>query len=231
MSFEVQAALDAIGEPHSRKKRCTVLRLAEARATGVSVRTVFEQDDTCNVQTWYGRGANDTGWKDDPAIASALEVATKRAQWWQDQEEGQRIALRQKQLAATQDELVDLSALATQTLADLMMNADSEKVRLEAAETVLDRADEATARKIVAATDLSVTSNEAAPTMNEIRRRQRQRGERAHMDAYVPLEGEVTTTANIMYSDANESVPAVFVEQAGDDGDGVEWFEPSDDDE
>lgn len=221
MTYEIQEALNAIPEPNSRKKRCTVLRMAEAKVNGLSIRSVFDMPDTCSTQTWYGRTTEDPGWKDDPAIAKALELATRRAQEWQDQEEAQRMTLRQRQLSQTQDELVDLSKLATQTLAELMMNAGSEKVRLEAAETVLDRADEATAKKLVAATDITVGERKG-PRMSEIRRRQRERGERAHED-YADVDAEAALTSTVSRTALLEPVEETYSLPDFDGDDGVEW--------
>lgn len=230
MTAEVQDALDAIPEPHTRKKRCTVLRLAEARALGLGVRAVFDQEDTCNAVTWYGRKGD--GWKDEPAIKEALEIATKRAQWWQDQEEAQRITMRGRQLAATQDELVDLSKLATETLADLMMNAGSEKVRLEAAETVLDRAAAETAKKLTVEAD--VTSGERrGPSMADIRRRQRQRG--AQGDETDGAQGFIEETIGLslpgdMGSTFTVTLPLAALPDGTPDVGDLEWVSTDSDD-
>lgn len=227
MTHEIEQALAQIEGPHERKKRCTVLRLAEARALGLGVRSAFDQSDTCNAVTWYGREG--VGWKDDPAIAKALELATRRAQAWQDQEEVQRITLRQRQLALTQDELVDLSKLATTTLADLMMNAGSEKVRLEAAETVLDRADAATAKKSTVEADIAF-GDRKGPTMSEIRRRQRRRGELAHMDEEDEEDEEANngrreTSTQLVLASSQTVSPAPIYD------DDVEWVSAGTDDD
>lgn len=230
MSYEVQEALAAIEEPHQRKKRVTVLRLAEAKSLGLPIGTVFESSDTCGTVTWYGRSKEDPGWKDDPAIKNALEVAIARAQRYQDQVEAQRFELRSRQIELTKDELVDLTKLATQTLADLMMNAGSEKVRLEAAETILDRADEATARKLVSSTDISV-SDRKGPSMADIRRRQRKRGVNGDGDDE-EMGDEITVDADMVTAVTKEAILSNNNTSMSDvpDFESVEWVAADDSD-
>lgn len=88
MTYEVAQALEAIPGPDKTRKERTVLELAQARAAGLSDRSVFEMPAalTCSTTTWHGRWLKDQekhpGWKEDPAIQQALELAERRARWW-----------------------------------------------------------------------------------------------------------------------------------------------------
>jgi len=96
LTYEVSQALAGITGEHVAKKEATVLRLAEALANGVSMNSVFERPDTCSKRVWYGSASSPTGgstgstssptggrgWRDDPAITTALALATERARWW-----------------------------------------------------------------------------------------------------------------------------------------------------
>ena len=96
LTYEVSQALAGITGEHVAKKEATVLRLAEAMANGVSMNSVFERPDTCSKRVWYGSASSPTGgstgstssptggrgWRDDPAITTALALATERARWW-----------------------------------------------------------------------------------------------------------------------------------------------------
>jgi hypothetical protein len=193
MTFELNEALNEISEPHQAKKRITVLRLAEAYASGIGIKATLKHSATCNQSTWYGRPSLDEpGWRDDPAIANALEIATKRALWWYEREETERIARRQRQLALAQDEMVDLTGLALETLADLMLNGESERVRREAAEAVLERADVATASKGTQAHNVNIIASQG-PSMAEIRHRERNRAGVPDLDT--PVIGDGTDPA------------------------------------
>lgn len=90
LTFEIEQALAAIGGEHVAKKEATVLRMAQAIAKGESQASVFRQPGTCSKNIWHG--VNDkVGWKEDPAIAEALALATERARWWLRIKEGQAI--------------------------------------------------------------------------------------------------------------------------------------------
>lgn len=175
LTFEVSAALDELEEPYLEKKRTTVIKLAEGLSTGVPIRELLLLSETCTGSTWYGRPERGkTGWRDEPKIKAAYEAALKRAFWWKEQERGERISLRHRQLAETEDELVDMTQQALDTLRDLMEHAESEKVRMESATAILDRADEVTAVKGVQQHEHSLVQR-AGPTMSAIRNRRRQR--------------------------------------------------------
>jgi len=175
---ELRDALDQIRDPHSRKKRTTVLRLAEAKATGGHVVDVFRSEDCCNMATWYGRSENDKnwpgklGWKDLPCIANALEIATRRAHWYQDRLEEERLAMRGRVLAETQDRLIEISGAAVEVLLDVMLNADNDDVRRKAAGDALTHAAPETAPKHQSEQDIILTAG-SGPSMRDIRNRAR----------------------------------------------------------
>lgn len=155
---EIDDALAAISEPHAVKKQTTVLLVAQAVATGESLRSVFERPDTCKADHWYGttrrNGSRKPGWKEDPAIGAALQLATERARWW----------VRVKGGSAVQnalDALVDLSEDAVRQIAsairfgqltfdrgpELVIKQASVAEVLKASTEVLDRVSAVTASK------------------------------------------------------------------------------------
>lgn len=155
---EIDDALAAISEPHAVKKQTTVLLVAQAVATGESLRSVFERPDTCKADHWYGttrrNGSRKPGWKEDPAISAALQLATERARWW----------VRVKGGSAVQnalDALVDLSEDAVRQIAsairfgqltfdrgpELVIKQASVAEVLKASTEVLDRVSAVTASK------------------------------------------------------------------------------------
>jgi hypothetical protein len=155
---EISEALAAIENPHAVKKQLTVLLVAQALATGQPVSAVFERDDTCKADIWYGTkrrsGARKPGWKEDAAIALALHLATERARWWVRVKQGQAV---QNSL----DILLDLSEDAARQIAsavrfgqltfdrgpDIVIKQASVAEVLKASTEVLDRVSAATASK------------------------------------------------------------------------------------
>ena len=149
LTDEIYKLLNEIGGHNQRKKRTTVLRLAEAYATGGTEASVWVRPDCCARQAWEGKykgGERQPGWRDDPAIQAALAAATKRAHWWQDQAEARRIAKRQEDLAKARDKLAELAWPAVLKLGAILA-ADNLETARKAANDILDRADEATATK------------------------------------------------------------------------------------
>lgn len=154
LTHEISAALANITGDHVAKKEATVLRLAQAIANGEALSSVFSAPGTCSRTIWYGN-ADKVGWKDDPAIATALHLATERARWW----------VRVKQGRAVQDSLdilVDGSEDAARQLVNLIrtgtlifdFGADGQEIRraevahvLEASKQILDRVSATTAPK------------------------------------------------------------------------------------
>lgn len=128
MTYEIEQALRGL----TRKQRTTVLKLAEAAATpGRSMSDVFREPDCCNRSTWYDRPSK-AGWESDPQIKRALELATERAQHWQDSTIARRISETQKIIA-------DASPPAAHRIIALMAGAEDPRVQLRAAESILDR--------------------------------------------------------------------------------------------
>lgn len=156
---QIDEALAAIGEPHAAKKQLTVLLVAQATATGESLTSVFDRDDTCKSDVWYGskrrNGTRKPGWKEDPTIKAAHDLAVERARWW----------VRVRQSGAVQnslDILMDAGEHAAQQLANMVklgvlifdFGADGMELRradsghiLEASKQILDRISAATASK------------------------------------------------------------------------------------
>jgi len=136
MTGEIERSLRGL----TRKQRTTVLKLAEAAATpGVSMSDVFRQPDCCNRSTWYDRPSR-PGWESDPQIKRALELATRRAQEWQDGEIARHIEAAQRKLAKASPAAVD-------RLITLMASAEDQRLQRLSALDILDRAGEATANK------------------------------------------------------------------------------------
>jgi hypothetical protein len=136
-----------------------VLLIAQALATGESLTAVFERDDTCKSDVWYGtkrrNGGRKPGWREDPTIAAALQLATERARWWVRVKQGQAVQ-------SSLDILMDAGEHAAQQLANMVkmgvlvfdFGADGMELRradvvhvLEASKQILDRISAATASK------------------------------------------------------------------------------------
>lgn len=150
MTDELNKLLAQIGGRHQRKKRDTVLQLAQAAATGKTEASVWALPECCSRTCWEGKykhGVRQPGWRDDPAIQAALEAAVKRAQWFQDQAEARRIAKRQEQMADAKELLCEYAPHAAKRLFLLMGQAESEETRRKAANDILDRAGGETASK------------------------------------------------------------------------------------
>ncbi|GIK73819.1 MAG: hypothetical protein BroJett021_28070 [Chloroflexota bacterium] len=159
MTFEIQQALEAItGAPgHLRRKRVTVLRVAQAQAAGEPLTSVWSRNGACSKETWYGEtrnGVRRPGWRDEPEVQHALELARRRAEWWLNVREG-------RALQRTLDVIVEaaptaamqLARMATQGIMCVRRGETMVEEEVKAAEVVkainslLDRADSSTASK------------------------------------------------------------------------------------
>lgn len=175
LTEEVRNALDAVQEPHSRKKKITLLRIAEAQASGAFVKEIFKSQDCCSDAIWYGRFSPERkiGWMDFPDIALAFALAKKSAHAYYDSMEEQRVVMRRKILDETQDRLTEISGAAVEVLFDIMIDEETASdVRRKAAVDTLTHAAPETAPKSEQRVDVNVATT-AGPTMRDIRNRQR----------------------------------------------------------
>lgn len=160
MTFEIQEALERIGgaPAHVRQKRVTVLRVAQALAAGEALSEKWSTPGWPAKGTWYGesrKGVRKPGWRDDPAVVAALELARKRAEWWANVREGRAVE-------RTLDTIVDGAPRAAEQLVRIATDgvmrvrqggAAEVEVAVKSAEVVrainslLDRADARTATK------------------------------------------------------------------------------------
>ncbi len=75
---ELNKLLDALPmDACHRKRRTTVLRLAEAAATGQTEKSVFAQPDTCGWKAWDGQYRKDAEGNSYKEIAAALKISPK----------------------------------------------------------------------------------------------------------------------------------------------------------
>jgi len=140
MTEEIRALLMAIRGAHAGKKRTTLIRLAFARAQGLAVKAVFEQDDVCNERVWYQK------WKNQPKVARAFEACLTRALAWRDEE----TALTEAQYSDARRELIAKESLtAIKGLALTAVNtSDRGDYRTAASKVLLALADEDLAERL-----------------------------------------------------------------------------------
>jgi hypothetical protein len=175
---EISEALAAIENPHAVKKQLTVLLVAQALATGQPVSAVFERDDTCKADIWYGtkrrNGSRKPGWREEPTIATALHVATERARWWVRVKQGQAV---QNSL----DILMDLSEDAARQIASairfgqLTFDRDAEIVIKQASVAEVLKASTEVLDRVSAATASKSTTEVVGMSLEEWRAAQKQR--------------------------------------------------------
>jgi hypothetical protein len=160
MTFEIQQALEAIGGApgHVRQKRVTVLRVAQALAAGEALSEKWSTAGWPSKGTWYGEtrhGVRRPGWRDDPAVVAALELARKRAEWWANVREGRAVERTLDTIVAAAPAAAEqLVRIATDgVMAVRQGGAAPVEVAVKSAEVVrainslLDRADARTAVK------------------------------------------------------------------------------------
>ncbi|MCB0042873.1 MAG: hypothetical protein KDE23_24475 [Caldilinea sp.] len=123
------------GLQHERKKKDTLIALIDANMSGKSEETVWEREDTCARSTWHEK------WKRDPLIADVLERARRVAHAWRD-------GLAANTLAEAAELLALESYASVQEAARLRDESEDDRVRLQAAFGILDRADIKTATKV-----------------------------------------------------------------------------------
>jgi plasmid maintenance system antidote protein VapI len=141
MTPELRRALDEIEQPHVAKKRATVLLLASATANDVAWSTVFEDPRACNQRVWYQK------WQHDPAIATALELATMEALHWRDAETARIEAhvTQQRRRAIAEGSLDAVTGLRKTAL------SEPSHMQIDASKVLLTLADEEAAAKLAAA--------------------------------------------------------------------------------
>ena len=140
MTGEIRRLLAAIRGEHAWKKRTTVVKLAFARAQGLPVAGVFEQEDVVSERCWYQK------WKHQPAVARAFEACYERALAWRDEETAQaeaKYADERRRLIAEQS----LSAVKGLALTALNVS-DRADYRTEASRVLLALADEELATRL-----------------------------------------------------------------------------------
>ena len=176
LTFEIQQAL---AELPSRRHRETVLRLAEGQLKGRPMAETFRMPGVCSHRTWYGRtreGERHPGWKDDVRVRRALDLATKRAQWWADNETIASLQRANARLALEANNNISAMVLGRTVLSTV---AEDEKVeakdRIQAAEKVakvagdmLSRAGAETATKEVRTFDLDNWAQVRASRLAEV---------------------------------------------------------------
>lgn len=123
------------GEQHERKKKDTLIAIIDANMSGKSEETVWGREDTCARSTWHDK------WKKDPLIFDVLERARRVAHSWRDN-------LAATTLAEAAELLALESYASVQTAAHLRDESEDDRVRLQAAFGILDRADIKTATKV-----------------------------------------------------------------------------------
>ncbi len=168
MTHEIQQALDAIeGAPgHVRRKRTTVLRVAQALAAGEPLASVWRQPDCGSKGAWYGetrKGRRHPGWCEELAVQEALGLAQARAEWYINVRLGRSVE-------RTLDTIVEAAPAAAEQLARMatqgvMRVRRNERVSeepvnapevIKAINSVLDRADARTASKQPASVEHSL---------------------------------------------------------------------------
>jgi hypothetical protein len=175
---QIDEALAAIDDPHAVKKQLTVLLIAQALATGESITAVLERDDTCKSDIWYGakrrNGSRKSGWREDPHIAAALQLATERARWWVRVKQGQAV---QNAL----DTLIDVAEDAAGNIVSairygqlVFLRADEAVIKQASVAEVLKASTEALDR-ISAATASKSTTEVIGMSLEEWRAAQKQR--------------------------------------------------------
>jgi hypothetical protein len=121
------------GLQHEHKRRNTVLAMVDARLAGRSEETVWSQPGTCARSTWHET------WKLDPLMQDVLASVERQARRWLDTK-----AIRA--LAEAAERLQMASPAAAGKAIALMLSQD-DRVALQAAFGVLDRAGVETAPK------------------------------------------------------------------------------------
>lgn len=130
LTDDIRRLLREIKGEHAAKKRITVIKLAFARANGIPVKRVFNQEDTCAEVIWY------TKWAKNPAIKAAYEACCQRALEWVDE---QTAALEVSFRLIRRQSVARYAALAPREVAAVMK--DTKQIglaRINAAKTLMN---------------------------------------------------------------------------------------------
>lgn len=121
------------GLQHEQRRRQTILALVDARLAGRSEETVWDRPETCSRSTWHGK------WKRDLLMQDVLASVERAARRWTD--------TRTLRALAEASERLQLASPAAAGKAISLMLSDDDRVALQAAFGVLDRAGVETAPK------------------------------------------------------------------------------------
>lgn len=128
------ADLDRLnGFQHEQKRRQTILALVDARLAGRTEETVWDRPETCARSTWHEK------WKREPLMQDVLNAVDRAARRWTD--------TRTLRALAEASERLQLASPAAAGKAISLMLSDDDRVALQAAFGVLDRAGVETAPK------------------------------------------------------------------------------------
>ena len=121
------------GLQHEQRRRQTILALVDARLAGRSEETVWDRPETCARSTWHEK------WKRQPLMQDVLASVERAARRWTD--------TRTLRALAEASERLQLASPAAAGKAIALMLSQDDRVALQAAFGVLDRAGVETAPK------------------------------------------------------------------------------------
>lgn len=140
---EVSLALDRITVGDLTKRRRTIMMMADAVASGNrDIGDVIADETTVGHSVWY------QDMKGDPVVEEVYALALSVARHWYDQLEGHRMLKRASVVEQARDNLVDLTGMAIEVMADMLGDPETPAtVRRQLIVDILDRADEETGVK------------------------------------------------------------------------------------
>ena len=124
------------GEQHARKKKDTIIAIVDAHLAGRSEETVWadRSNNACHRSTWHEK------WKKDPLIAEVLAAVDGMADRWRDERAADALVAAAEMLALESPASVRRAVM-------LRDSSDDDRVQLQAAFGILDRADPKTGIK------------------------------------------------------------------------------------
>ena len=198
---EVSLALDRIVVGDLTKRRRTIMMMADAVASGNrDIGDVIADETTVGHSVWY------QDMKGDPVVEEVYALALSVARHWYDQLEGHRMMKRASVVEQARDNLVDLTGMAIDVMADMLGDPETPAtVRRQLIVDILDRADEETGVK-----STHVVRGSKEPSMKELGLLRRQRPDRS-------LATGQSQPALVISGDAEVIEAEEFVE-VGEDG-------------